>query len=67
MPIGPSEEAPSQPEQAPDTVPETPDSGRRPRQREQMATLPDGDFEPHDTIPAPPWLDEEISTPVETP
>ena len=30
-----------------------------------MATLPDGevsdfDFEPHDTIPAPPWLEDEI-------
>lgn len=41
---------------------------RAPNARESMATLPDGevsdfDFEPHDTIPAPPWLDDEISLP----
>ena len=46
-------------EHAPDTLPPAPDSGRRPRPREQLATLPgDPDFEHHDTIPAPPWLDE---------
>jgi hypothetical protein len=40
-----------------------------------MATLPDFeaddfDFEPHDTIPAPPWLDEledKISPPHKAP
>lgn len=36
---------------------------RTPTPRETLATLPDSelpdlDFEPHDTIPAPPWLDE---------
>lgn len=34
---------------------------RLPNPRETLATLPEGeepfDFEPHDTIPAPPWLD----------
>ena len=42
------------------------DSGierRIPSARETLATLPeldsgDLDFEPHDTIPAPPWLEE---------
>lgn len=37
---------------------------RVPSPRESMATLPEGvdfDFEPHDTIPAPPWLDDEIA------
>lgn len=34
---------------------------RIPTARETLATLPEGeveafDFEPHDTIPAPPWL-----------
>ena len=35
---------------------------RLPNPRETLATLPEGeafDFEPHDTIPAPPWLDLE--------
>jgi hypothetical protein len=41
---------------------------RVPNARESLATLPDGeasdfDFEPHDTIPAPPWLEDEIATP----
>ncbi len=36
---------------------------RMPSARETLATLPeldadDFDFEPHDTIPAPPWLEE---------
>ena len=36
---------------------------RIPSARETLATLPDlsedeFDFEPHDTIPAPPWLEE---------
>ncbi len=50
------------------------DSGierRIPSARETLATLPEFlgeefDFEPHDTIPAPPWLeelDERTSTP----
>jgi hypothetical protein len=39
---------------------------RSPTARETLATLPEieaseFDFEPHDTIPAPPWLDDEIS------
>lgn len=37
---------------------------RIPSARETMATLPDLEaesFEPHDTIPAPPWLEEESS------
>jgi hypothetical protein len=48
--------------------PSQPESGRRPERRvsttrEAMATLPDievdnADFEPHDTIPAPPWHDD---------
>ncbi len=49
---------------------------RIPTARETLATLPeagegqgesDFDFEPHDTIPAPPWLDDEIGTPGKTP
>lgn len=45
---------------------------RAPSPRESLATLPsveDGefDFEPHDTIPAPPWLEDEISTPHKAP
>jgi hypothetical protein len=35
---------------------------RSPNPRDTLATLPEGeafDFEPHDTIPAPPWLDLE--------
>lgn len=37
---------------------------RLPSAREALATLPEGqapDFEPHDTIPAPTWLDDEIA------
>jgi hypothetical protein len=56
--VGPSEEVTEQSEDTADTVPPAPDSGRRPRPREQLATLPEGEFERHDTIPAPPWLDE---------
>jgi hypothetical protein len=38
---------------------------RVPTARETLRTLPEPassepDFEPHDTIPAPPWLDDEI-------
>lgn len=41
---------------------------RSPTAREKAVTLPDldegeVDFEAHDTIPAPPWLEDEISTP----
>lgn len=41
---------------------------RSPTARETLATLPDleeapFDFEPHDTIPAPPWLDDDASPP----
>jgi hypothetical protein len=55
------------------------DSGierRIPSARETLATLPSfeaedlRDFEPHDTIPAPPWLeelDEKTSAPTKTP
>ena len=37
---------------------------RVPKPRETLATLPEGedfDLEPHDTIPAPTWLDDEIA------
>jgi len=48
---------------------------RAPSVRETMATLPEHDtdefaFEPHDTIPAPPWLDDvedKISPPQDAP
>jgi hypothetical protein len=45
---------------------------RLPSARETLATLPEldagtFDFEPHDTIPAPTWLDDEPATPHETP
>ena len=45
---------------------------RIPSARETLATLPeieadDFDFEPHDTIPAPPWLDDELAPPHKTP
>ena len=57
----------------PDTLPPGPnhDLGRSgehkrvPGARERLATLPDldEDFEHHDTIPAPPWLDEPLDAP----
>jgi hypothetical protein len=45
---------------------------RVPSARETLATLPELDagdfaFEPHDTIPAPTWLDDEPSPPHKTP
>ena len=45
---------------------------RIPTARETMATLPEHeadaiDFEAHDTIPAPPWLEDEIVTPQDAP
>ncbi|HEV8246017.1 MAG TPA: hypothetical protein VGP93_09630 [Polyangiaceae bacterium] len=59
MDVASSEEVQDQEEKAADTLPPSPDSGRRPRPREQLATLPgDSDFEHHDTIPAPPWQEE---------
>ena len=39
---------------------------RPPPVRETMATLDEEDFDFHDTIPAPPWLDDAPDT-VETP
>jgi hypothetical protein len=44
---------------------------RIPTARETLATLPEPqgeafDFEPHDTIPAPPWMDELESEPAAT-
>jgi len=71
----------SDPAAAGKTEPPTPSeySSRRsdrriPSARETLATLPeieDGfDFEPHDTIPAPPWLEEledKISPPHKAP
>jgi len=51
-------EAPEQHQEAAETQPPAPDSGRRSRPRDRMATLPaDEDFERHDTIPAPPWFE----------
>ena len=54
-----SEEALEQEKEAADTLPPIPpDSGRRPRPRDRMATLPgEEEFECHDTIPAPPWFE----------
>ena len=45
---------------------------RIPSARETMATLPEADavevdFEAHDTIPAPPWLEDEPSAPHKAP
>jgi hypothetical protein len=45
---------------------------RIPSARETLATLPelDGDeldFEPHDTIPAPTWLEDDVAPAVKTP
>jgi hypothetical protein len=65
-------ELPTSPTGAP--KPRRADSGierRIPTARETLATLPDFvaedfSFEPHDTIPAPPWL-EELEGPVTTP
>lgn len=34
------------------------DPRRRPPPRESLATLDEEDFDFHDTIPAPPWLDD---------
>jgi hypothetical protein len=46
---------------------------RIPTARETAATLPEiesdtagFDFEPHDTIPAPPWLGDDIPPPAKT-
>ena len=60
----PSERAPSTGRRRDSSVVER----RVPNARETMITLPDGetaefDFEPHDTIPAPPWLEDELTTP----
>jgi hypothetical protein len=54
--------------------PAAPERARRserriPTARETLATLPEiedesFDFEPHDTIPAPPWLEDEILPPL---
>jgi hypothetical protein len=51
----------------PPTAPERSRRSERriPTARETLQTLPDVeddafDFEPHDTIPAPPWLEDEI-------
>ncbi len=45
---------------------------RIPTAREMAATLPEFeagayDFEPHDTIPAPPWLGEDVVEPSKAP
>jgi hypothetical protein len=45
---------------------------RIPTARETAATLPaidesSFDFEPHDTIPAPPWLEDDVVAPHEHP
>jgi hypothetical protein len=59
-------ERPTAPESA--TGPRRSESGlmerRAPSSRETLATLPSADdaevdFEPHDTIPAPTWLEDE--------
>jgi hypothetical protein len=74
--MGPSAARPTEPANAPSDAPASDrpkwrkDSQvverRIPSARETIATLPDIDeelvaFEPHDTIPAPPWLDEEVA------
>ena len=61
----------SDPAAAGKTEPPAPsEHGRRverrvPSARETLATLPEiedeFDFEPHDTIPAPPWLGDDLS------
>lgn len=69
--MGPASNArPSDPsatnERSATQTPRRSDSGierRAPSPRETLATLPEleaeqFDFEPHDTIPAPPWLEE---------
>jgi hypothetical protein len=64
----------SDPAAAGKTDPPTPSERARrndrriPTARETLATLPEieaneYDFEPHDTIPAPPWLEDELSPP----
>ena len=65
----------SHPAAAGQTEPSSRLERRAPSARETLATLPEAeaepsDFEPHDTIPAPPWLDEpddQISPPLESP
>jgi hypothetical protein len=69
----PTERSPSSPAPRRNDGPRRNPSGvmerRVPTPRETMATLPeaeaevDAGFEPHDTIPAPPWLEDEIVTP----
>ena len=57
--------------EAPDTLPPGPTSefgrtGERKRvPREALATVPDieEDFEHHDTIPAPPWIEDPLDAP----
>lgn len=61
----------SDPAAAGQTEPPTPSEHSRrlerrvPSARETAATLPaiedEFDFEPHDTIPAPPWLEDDIA------
>lgn len=66
LPSDPATSSPSEPPPASERSigPRRPDSRvmerRLPNPRDTMQTLPEGetfDFEPHDTIPAPPWLD----------
>jgi hypothetical protein len=68
--VTPSRALSSDPSAASKTEPPSPSElsrrveRRSPNAREAMATLPEADaddFEPHDTIPAPPWLDDESS------
>jgi hypothetical protein len=72
--MGPNVARPTEPTPAPSEPPSTERASWRkdsqvverriPSARETLATLPDIDedlvgFEPHDTIPAPPWAEEE--------
>ena len=67
----------SDPAAAGKTEPPTSGDARRterriPSARETLATLPelsaeDFGFEPHDTIPAPPWHEDEPAPPHDTP
>lgn len=71
LPSDPAAAAKTEPPARSERAPRPRKDGRLPGTREKLATLPDIEddleFEPHDTIPAPPWLDDEVAPPRKNP
>jgi hypothetical protein len=69
-PSDPAAAAKTDPPTAPERIQRA--DRRIPSARETLATLPEldadeFDFEPHDTIPAPTWLDDDVAPPHKAP